>query len=294
MKKSTTSSVKDITDKLEQGLKELFDSDKYKKYLTAMAKFHNYSFNNTLLIAMQMPEASLIAGYNTWKNDFERIVKKGEKGIKIIAPSPYKKEIEKESFDDAGNRYTEIIEIKIPAFKPVTVFDISQTEGKDVPVLGLDSLTFGVNDYASFISGLSKISPVPIEYQNIPIGSKGYFSPTRHRIVIQQGLSESQTLKTLIHEIAHSLLHDSSGKKTECKDDKKNRSTKEVEAESIAYTVCKHFEIDTSEYSFGYIAGWSSDKDLSELKSSMEIIRSTSSQIITTLEHELSIMQKGA
>ena len=294
MKKSTSSSVNDITDKLEQGLKELFNSEKYREYLTAMAKFHNYSFNNTLLIAMQMPEASLVAGYNTWKKDFDRIVKKGEKGIKIIAPSPYKKKIEEESFDDAGNKHTEVKEIKIPAFKPVTVFDVSQTEGKDVPSLGADFLTFAVKDYASFISGLSKISPVPIEYQNITSGAKGYFSPTSQKIVVMKGLSESQTLKTLIHEIAHSLLHDKSINKVGTDEAKKNRPTKEVEAESIAYTVCKHFGIDTSEYSFGYIAGWSSGKELSELKASMELIRSTSSQLITSLEHELCNMQKGA
>lgn len=292
------SSVKEITKKLEQGLKELFESERYKTYLTTMSKFHNYSFNNTLLIAMQKPDATLVAGFTSWQKNFDRHVKKGEKGIRIMAPAPYKKKTEQEVIDpntqkpirgEDGKVKKKQVEIIIPAFKPVTVFDVSQTDGKPIPELAINELLSKVEDYQDFVKALAKVAPVPVMYEDIPSGAKGYFSPSQQKIAIQKGMSESQTVKTLIHETAHSLLHDKENVRMEGTGDaeKKSRSTKEVEAESVAYTVCQHFGIDTSEYSFGYVAGWSSGKEMPELKTSMETIRKTASRLITDTENAL-------
>lgn len=292
------SSVKEITKKLEQGLKELFESERYKEYLTTMSKFHNYSFNNTLLIAMQKPDATLVAGFTSWQKNFDRHVKKGEKGIRIMAPAPYKKKAEREVIDpktkrpirgEDGKVKTEQVEITIPAFKPVTVFDVSQTDGKPIPELSANELLSEVEDYQDFVRALTKVAPVPVMYEDIPSGAKGYFSPSQQKIAIKKGMSESQTVKTLVHETAHSLLHDKENVRMEGTGDgeKKSRSTKEVEAESVAYTVCQHFGIDTSEYSFGYVAGWSSGKEMPELKTSMETIRKTASRLITDTENAL-------
>ena len=296
--KKQNDSVKEITDKLEQGLKELFDSEKFKAYLDTMSKFHNYSFNNTLLIAMQKPDATLVAGFQAWQKNFERHVNKGEKGIKIMAPAPYKKKQEMEVIDpktqrpvlgDDGKPKTEEVEITIPAFKPVTVFDVSQTEGKDIPTLGADELKFSVDGFEDFMKAVERVAPVPIEYMDISSGAKGYFSPSEQRIAIQKDMGESQTVKTAVHETAHSLLHDKDNVRIEGIEDgdKKTRSTKEVEAESVAYTVCQHFGIDTSDYSFAYVAGWSSGKEMPELKESMDTIRKTASQLITGIEDAL-------
>lgn len=296
--KNKNDSVKEITDKLEQGLKELFDSERFKTYLNTMSKFYNYSFNNTLLIAMQKPDATLVAGFQSWQKNFERHVNKGEKGIKIMAPAPYKKKQEMEVIDqktgrtvlgEDGKPKTEEVEITIPAFKPVTVFDVSQTDGKPIPDLGVAELMTSVEDFKYFMKALERVAPVPIEYMDIASGAKGYFSPSEQKIAIQKDMSESQTVKTAVHETAHSLLHDKDHVRVEGIDDseKKTRSTKEVEAESVAYTVCQHFGIDTSEYSFGYVAGWSSGKEMTELKESMDTIRKTASQLITGIEDAL-------
>lgn len=290
------SSVKEITKKLEQGLKELFESERYKEYLTTMSKFHNYSFNNTLLIAMQKPDATLVAGFTSWQKNFDRHVKKGEKGIRIMAPAPYKKKAEQEVIDpntqkpilgEDGKVKKKQVEITIPAFKPVTVFDVSQTDGKPIPELSANELLSKVEDYQDFVMALTKVAPVPVMYEDIPSGAKGYFSPSQQKIAIKKGMSESQTVKTLVHETAHSLLHDKENVRMEGTGDRetKSRSTKEVE--SVAYTVCQHFGIDTSEYSFGYVAGWSSGKEMPELKTSMETIRKTASKLITDTENAL-------
>ena len=297
-----TDAVKEITDKLEQGLKELFDSEKFKTYLDTMSKFHNYSFNNTLLIAMQKPDATLVAGFQSWQKNFERHVNKGEKGIRIMAPAPYKKKKEVEVIDphtqrpvlgDDGKPKTEEVEITIPAFKPVTVFDVSQTSGKEIPSLGADELKFSVEGFEDFMKAVEKVAPVPIEYMDISSGAKGYFSPSEQKIAIQKDMGESQTVKTAVHETAHSLLHDKDNVRVEGIEDgdKKTRSTKEVEAESVAYTVCQHFGIDTSDYSFAYVAGWSSGKEMPELKESMDTIRKTASQLITGIEDALKEIQ---
>lgn len=295
-------SVKEITEKLEKGLAELFDSEKYKEYLSTMAKFHNYSFNNTLLIAIQKPDASLVASYGSWQKKFHRHVKKGEKGIRIIAPAPYKAKREREVIDpntkqpvkdNSGKIKKENVEITIQGFKPVCVFDVSQTEGDPIPQMGPGELLQSVDGYQDFMDALKEISPVPISFEEIESEAKGYFSSTEQRIVVQAGMSESQTLKTLVHEISHSLLHDKDNVRIDGIDDvKKTRSSKEVEAESVAYTVCQHFGIDTLDYSFGYVAGWSSGKEMKELKASMEIIRKTASKVIVDVEGKMMEMRK--
>ena len=284
--------VKEITERLEKGLSELFESEKYKDYLKAMSKFHNYSFNNTLLIAMQKPDATLVAGFHTWESQFGRHVKSGEKAIRILAPAPYKKKIKSEGDTAADDAPKFESVINIMAFKPAYVFDISQTDGPGLPSLGANELQFSVANFNQFMDALSCISPVPIEFQTIKSGAKGYFSNTDHKIVIQNGMPEAQTVKTIIHEICHALLHNTDN--FDSNDiEKKTRSSKEVEAESVAYTVCQHFNIDTSDYSFGYIAGWSSGKELNELKTSMILIRKTASKIINDIESSLTL-KKGA
>ena len=291
--------VREITDKLEQGIKELFESEKFKEYLTTMSKFYNYSFNNTLLIAMQKPDATLIAGYTSWQRNFDRHVMKGEKGIKILAPAPYKAQEEREKIDPAtqkpvldadGKPVTETVEVLRPAFKVVSVFDVSQTDGKELPDIAVDELTGSVENYAAFFEALKQESPVPISFEDIPGGAKGYFSHVENRIAIQDGMSEIQTVKTAIHEIAHAKLHAIKPDEKVAPEERKDRHTKEVEAESVAYTVCQRYGIETSDYSFGYIAGWSSDKDTKELKGSLETIRSTAAEMIESIDAKLKVL----
>ena len=291
--------MKEITDRLETGIQELFESERYKAYLTSMAKFHSYSFNNTLLIAMQ--GGQLVAGYNKWRDEFHRNVKKGEKGIKIFAPAPYKvkKDVPKLDAqgqpvkDKDGNTVTEQKEVQVPAFKIVSVFDVSQTEGEPLPSLGVEELTGSVEQYQDFFKALEQTSPVPIGFEDIPGGSHGYYHLTEKRIAIQEGMSELQTLKTAIHEIAHSKLHaiDPEAPAIE-QADRPDSRTREVQAESVAYAVCQHYGLDTSDYSFGYVAGWSSGKDLKELKASLETIRATAHELITTIDGHLAQLQK--
>jgi len=291
--------VREITDKLEQGIKELFESEKFKEYLTTMSKFYNYSFNNTLLIAMQKPDATLIAGYTSWQRNFDRHVMKGEKGIKILAPAPYKAQEEREKIDPAtqkpvldvdGKPVTETVEVLRPAFKVVSVFDVSQTDGKELPDIAVDELTGSVENYAAFFEALKQESPVPISFEDIPGGAKGYFSHVENRIAIQEGMSEIQTVKTAIHEIAHAKLHAIKPDEKVAPEERKDRHTKEVEAESVAYTVCQRYGIETSDYSFGYIAGWSSDKDTKELKGSLETIRSTAAEMIESIDAKIKVL----
>lgn len=291
--------MKEITDRLETGIQELFESERYKAYLTTMSKFHSYSFNNTLLIAMQ--GGQLVAGYNKWRDDFHRNVKKGEKAIKILAPAPFKAKKEVQKLDAQGRPVmgkdgkpvTEVQEIQVPAFKIVSVFDVSQTEGEPLPSIGVEELTGSVERYGEFFKALEQTSPVPIGFEDIPGGSHGYYHLTEKRIVIQEGMSELQTLKTAIHEIAHSKLHaiDPEAPAIE-QADRPDSRTREVQAESVAYAVCQHYGLDTSDYSFGYVAGWSSGKDLKELKASLETIRATAHELITTIDGHLAQLQK--
>ena len=278
--------IVEITEKLKKSLEELFDSETYKKYLKTMSKFHNYSWSNVLLISMQKPDATLVAGYTSWVKDFGRNVKKGEKGIRIIAPAPIKKKVQKDVIDDISNTVTkEEVEVIIPNFRVVTVFDYSQTEGKELPAIGVDELTGNVSNYQELIDALMKLSPVPVEFSDIVGGAKGFYSLVDKKIVLQKNMSEIQTTKTLIHEIAHALLHDRDRLQTEGDNDvKKTKNRKEIEAESVAFTVCEHLGISTSDYSFSYIAGYSKDKELKELKESMETIRKTASRIISGIE----------
>ena len=291
--------MKEITDRLETGTQELFESERYKAYLTTMSKFHSYSFNNTLLIAMQ--GGQLVAGYNKWRDDFHRNVKKGEKAIKILAPAPFKAKKEVQKLDAQGRPVmgkdgkpvTEVQEIQVPAFKIVSVFDVSQTEGEPLPSIGVEELTGSVERYGEFFKALEQTSPVPIGFEDIPGGSHGYYHLTEKRIAIQEGMSELQTLKTAIHEIAHSKLHaiDPEAPAIE-QADRPDSRTREVQAESVAYAVCQHYGLDTSDYSFGYVAGWSSGKDLKELKASLETIRTTAHELITTIDGHLAQLQK--
>ena len=295
--------LKEITDRLEQGITELFESERYREYLRVMSKFHNYSINNTLLIAMQKPDASLVAGFSAWKNNFGRNVMKGQKGIKIIAPSPYKVKQEMKKIDPHtqqpiigkdGKPVTEEKKITIPAYKVVSVFDVSQTEGKELPDIAVDELTGDVERYRDFFAALEKTSPVPIGFEQIPGSSHGYYHLEDKRIAIQEGMSELQTLKTAIHEIAHAKLHDIDLNAPENEQQPRvDRRTREVEAESVAYTVCQHYGLDTSDYSFGYVAGWSSGRELSELKSSLETIRSAAAEIINSIDETLAELSKA-
>ena len=291
--------VKEITDKLEQGIKELFESERFKEYLRTMSKFYNYSFNNTLLIAMQKPEATYVAGYTSWQRNFDRQVMKGEKGIKILAPAPYKAQVEMEKIDpktqkpmlDAdGKPVTETVEVMRPAFKVVSVFDVSQTDGKELPDIMVGELTGSVEQSEDFWRILKEISPVPVGLENIEGGAHGYYHLTEKRIAIDDGMSEMQTIKTLIHEIAHAKLHAIDPDEKVSPEEKKDRHTKEVEAEAVAYTVCQRYGLETSDYSFGYIAGWSSDKETKELKGSLETIRSTAADMIESIDEKLKLL----
>lgn len=291
--------IEDIMDKLETGLKDMFSGETYKTYLSTMSKFHNYSLNNTLLIAMQKPDAQLVAGFNAWKKNFGRHVKKGEKGIRILQPAPYKVQYEREKtdpktgkpvLDASGNPQKETVEIEKPAFRVASVFDISQTEGKELPTLGVKELTGDVQQYNRLVEALVKTCPVAIRYEEIAGGVKGYYSLSENIIALQKDMSQMQTVKTLIHEMSHQRLHSEEVVKET--GEKKDSQTREVEAESIAYAVCQHYGIDTSEYSFAYIAGWAGSKELDALRGSLQTIRDTTNSMIHEInghlkEHEL-------
>ena len=295
--KDSAERMKEITDRLETGIQELFDSDRYKAYLTTMAKFHNYSFNNTLLIAMQ--GGQLVAGFNKWKDTFHRTVKKGEKGIKILAPAPYKVKQKMEKLDEQGKPIldkdgkplTEEKTVQIPAFKVVSVFDVSQTEGEPLPSIAVNELSGSVQDYQDFFKALEQSSPVPIGFEGIEGGAHGYFHLLDNRIAIQEGMSQLQTIKTAIHEIAHAKLHAIDPDDPE-QANRPDSRTREVQAESVAYAVCQHYGLDTSEYSFGYVAGWSSGRELAELKASLEVIRSAAHELISALDEHLAELRQ--
>lgn len=285
--------LKEITEKLEQGIKEVFASERFKDYLDTMAKFHQYSYRNVMLILMQNPNATQIAGYNSWKNDHKREVKRGEKGIKIIAYAPYDKEIEqdvidpktkKPVLDENGQPKKEKKKISVPSFKVASVFDVAQTEGDELPEIA-KKLTANVDNYKDFIGVLRKISPCKIKFEDLNRnGTNGIYHHEENYISIQKGLSEAQTIKTAVHEIAHAKIHKLPEKDGEQRPDK---NTREVQAEAIAYAVCQYFGIDTSDYSLGYVAMWSKDKEASELANSLEIINKTAANIITDIEKKM-------
>lgn len=298
-KEAAESKLDTIMKALEEGVEKVFTSEQYQMYLQTMAKFHNYSFNNTLLIAMQRPDATLLAGYQTWQKKFHRHVKRGEKGIKIIAPVPVKEKRQVEKIDEEtqeivigidGQPETETVERILPRFRVTTVFDVSQTEGEPLPTLEVNELVGDVFIYEDFMKGLEEISPVPFQFQEIDSGAKGYYSNAEKLVAIQTGMSQAQTMKTAVHETAHAILHDRDV--MEENGITKDRMTKEVESESVAYVVCNHFGLDTSDYSFNYVAGWSSDKEMPELRSSMDTIRLTSSQLIADITEKLLELQK--
>lgn len=281
--------IDDIMQKLEQGIKDVYDSEKYKNYLTVMSKFYLYSYNNAMLIMMQKPDATRIAGFNAWKNNFKRYVNKGEKGIEILAPAPYKikKELpkvdpitKKQILKTNGEIETEEVEMTIAAFKPVYVFDVSQTSGEPLPTL-ISELSGDVNQYNIFLESLRVISPFPIEFEEIQTGAKGYCDPINKKIAIKKGMSQLQSIKTAIHEIAHAELHSID---IDNIDNIKDTRTREVEAESVAFITANHFGINTSDYSFGYVAAWSSNKELSELKNSLKTIQNKSCELIEKIE----------
>ena len=287
--------MKEITDRLEQGILGIYESDRYADYLRTMSKFHDYSLNNTILIAMQ--GGNLVKGYKQWEKEFDRHVKPGEKAIKILAPSPFtvKKQVEKIDpntqkpvFDKDGKPVTEEKEIKIPAFRVVSVFDVSQTEGKELPTLTYE-LTGNVEQYKDFFAALEKTSPFAMGFEALSGGVKGRCNYEEKRIIINEGMDELQNIKTAIHEIAHATLHDIDKDAPERPD----RRTREVQAESVAYAVCQHYGLDTSDYSFGYIAGWSSGKELAELKGSLETIRSTAASLIDTIDGHFAEIQQA-
>lgn len=283
--------LKEITERLKQGVKDIFTSEMYTKYLLTMSKFHNYSFNNTLLIAMQRPDATLVAGYNAWKNKFNRYVKKGEKGIQIIAPAPVKEREEREKIDkdtgltvlnESGEPEIEVVERVIPRFRVTTVFDYAQTDGEPLPTLEVNELTARVKDYTLLKEAIEQVSPVLIRFGEIEGNAKGYYSHMDKEICVRADMGESQTIKTMIHEVAHAMLHDSDQMKQ--RGEEKDQLTKETEAESIAFTVCSALGIDTSGYSFPYVASWASGKELKELKDSMDTIRLTAADFLEKLE----------
>lgn len=285
--------VKIITDKLEEGIKALLQSDKYKEYLSAMSKFHNYSFNNTVLIVSQKPNATMVAGLQSWNKNFHRSVNKGEKGIVILAPAPYKKTVESKVFDNdgnpkldkKGNQITEEKVIQVQAFRPAYVYDVSQTHGEPIPQITVPELCGEVKNYSKIFDAIKDTAPVDVSFEIIESGAKGYYSQIEKQIVINEGMSELQSLKTLIHETAHAMLHDNDFLKST--GEKKDRQTKEVEAESVAYTVCSYLNLPTDEYSFGYIAGWAGERELDAVRESMETIQRCSSDIIGKLEKRL-------
>ena len=293
--------VKEITDRLEAGVLELMNSESYKTFLKTMAHFHAYSLNNTILIALQRPDSTYVAGYAAWKKNFGRQVLKGEQGIRILAPTPYKKKMEVAVIDPAtgqarinpdGTKATEMKEIMVPAFKVVHVWDVAQTEGRPLPSIGVNELTGDVKQYEMFFEALKRSCPVPISFEQIDSGAKGYYHTVDHRIALQEGMSQVQTIKTLIHELGHSYLHSKDPKELPPEEPRLTRNAKEVEAESVAYTVAQHFGIETGDYSFAYIAGWSAGKDTPELKASLDRIRKAADELITTIDGHLAELQK--
>ena len=298
-KKSNREKLKEITASIEQGIQDLFQSDKYAEYLRTMSRFHSYSVRNTILIHMQRPDATAVAGFNAWKKKFQRNVKKGEKGITILAPTPFKKKIEEKKLDPVtkspmldhdGNVIMEEKEVEIPLFRPVKVFDVSQTEGKPLPQLS-SPLTGEVQNYEIFMEALRRTSPVPIAINPIrEEGVDGFLDLDARDITVKEGMGQMQTVRTTIHEIAHAVLHLKEQNRlsatagTEQETKPKDRNTKEVEAESVSYAVCQYFGLQTGEYSFGYIAGWSSEKSLPELKASLETIGRTANQLINDID----------
>ena len=293
--------VKEITDKLEAGIQALFESEAFKNYLKTLSKFHDYSLNNTILIAMQKPDATLVAGYTAWQKNFGRQVQKGETGIRILAPTPYKKKMEVDRLDPItgqavlnpdGSTAKELKEIMVPAFKVVNVFDVSQTDGKPLPTIGVDELTGNVTNYEMFFEALKRACPVPVGFEQIPSGAKGYYHTVDQRIALQESMSEVQTIKTMIHEMAHQKLHSIDPKDLPPEEPRLTRNAKEVEAEAIAYTVSQHYGIETSDYSFAYIAGWSKGKDTPELKASLDRIRKAADEMITSIDDQVLSLQK--
>ncbi len=291
--------MKEIAERLEQGVKEIFTSEMYMEYLKTMSQFHDYSFNNTLLIHLQKPDATLVAGYQAWQKKFHRQVRRGEKGIQIIAPAPIREKEEIEKIDPVtmepvlkpdGTPETEEVVYTIPRFRITTVFDVSQTEGEPLPELETPELMGNVENYEVFMGAIQDVSPVPFRFDEIPSGAKGYYSSEDKEIVIQERMSERQTMKTSIHEVTHAKLHDRDI--MEEMGEKKDKLTKEVEAESVAYIVCQYFGLDTSDYSFPYIAGWSSDKEMKELRASMDMIRKTASEFIDQMEGRMQELKK--
>lgn len=281
-----------ISKQLEDGIKDVYKSERYKDYLTTMSKFHKYSYRNSLLIMMQNPAATCVAGYKAWQKNFNRNVKKGEKGIQILAPTPVHVEKEmdkldpdtgKPILDSDGNKVKEVVDVIIPRFKPVYVFDIAQTEGEPLPQLA-NELKGNIREYDDFITALKSVSPFKVEFEDIRNGSKGYCSPIQHKIAIKEGMSQIQTVKTMIHEITHADLHVDNELRIP---DGAERRTEEVEAESVAFIVCSHYGIDTSDYSFGYIAAWSSNKELEELGRSLASIQKQSSDLIDRIDAKL-------
>ena len=286
--------LKELTDRLEKGLQELFESERYREYLQVMSRFHHYSANNSLLIAMQKPGATLVASYTAWQKKFQRQVMRGEKGIRIFAPTPVKVKKEQEKTDPVtgeilrnaeGIPETEEVTVTIPRFKVVTVFDVSQTDGKPLPELDVQELTADVDRFDMMMEAIRSVSPVPVRFDEIEGEARGYYSHVNKEIVIQKEMAESQTVKTALHELCHSLLHDRDFLSETGIE--KDSQTKEVEAESCAFCCCAFFGLDTSDYSFPYLAGWSSGKDMKELKASLNTIRRTSSQIIDGIEESL-------
>ena len=285
----TDERVAELTERLENGVKELYASDNYAQYITAMAKFHHYSFGNALLILFQRPQATQVAGYNTWKQ-LGRQVKRGEKGIMILAPCNFRASLEREKIDPLtgqallgpdGKPLTEKVKIAPNRFKIAHVFDLSQTEGRELPQIGVSELTGDVADYTGIYNRLTALSPLPVLQEDFQRSAKGYTSFTENRIVVKPGMSQVQTIKTLVHEIAHAKLH----KPDDILDVPRpgERRRKEVEAESIAYVVCQHFGIDTTDYSLAYVAGWSKGRELTELKGSLNIIHATAGEIIDAI-----------
>ena len=271
--------VQKLTDQLETGITELFNSERYAAYLSTMAKFHRYSFGNILLILLQCPGASQVAGYGDWKKNFGRQVKRGERGITILAPCPYRRKEEVEEAASDGSPATSVQWVQRMGFRTVTVFDVSQTEGKPLPEL-VKKLTGDVAQYESMIAALRSISPYPISIESFPGGAYGCCNFVERRILVQPDMSQTQTIKTMIHEVSHAKLHAPTEKTDGKLPQSKQRFVREMEAESVAYVVCRHFGIDTSDYSFGYVAGWSRGRELSQLRESLDLIRNTAAELI--------------
>ena len=284
--------MEEITGKLEKGVKDIFKTENYKEYLNFCAKLPRYSVNNQILIMLQKPDATMCQSFTGWK-EMNRFVRKGEKGIRILAPSPYKMQKEQDKTDASGKTVLdkdgepvkETVEITVNAFKPVSTFDVSQTEGEPIPTIGVNELSGSVEGYETLLAAIKEVVPVPISFEQIDSGAKGYFHLEENRIVVQEGMSEAQTVKTLLHEASHQALH--SKEAMAGSDEKKSKNQKECEAESVAYVVCQHYGIDTSDYSFAYVATWSADKEVPELKASLDTIRRTASDLIVKIDEKV-------